>query len=366
MINIPQKKRAKPPVGRKVCIECGKEKSLTQFYTVTNSKVSNDGKTANICKNCFKRNSYNLDGTLSIESFKQMLMLMDKPFVPEAIDSAIKEVQRSIELGKGRTDIIGCYFKNISSLPQYSKLSFLDSINLANQGKSIKEAVTTTDKRVKLNDNDDIYINQIDDFVVTNEILDLFGEGYTKSQYRKMSKKFNKLKENYSIQTNLHEEALATYVRFKVKEEEATAAGDVGSADKWNKAAQEAADKAKLTPKQLTQADLQGGVTCIAEISKACEQAVDIIDVLPRFKYQPNDSPDFIIWCYINYCRKLKGLPKCEYSDVYKFYDDMKNEYLSQYGDPYGIFADDPSEKNRSSVETFIKLPKDYENGDNE
>ena len=361
---MPQNKRAKAPVGEKTCKECQKKKPLTQFYTTTNQMVSDDGRTVNICKSCVKNGSYNVDGSLNIELFKQKLMLMDKPFVPDALKAAIKEVNHSIELGKGRTDVIGCYFKNVSTLPQYSKLSFLESINLVNQGKDISSAVTATEKKSKK--NEDIYIKQIDDFVVTDEIIDLFGEGYTKAQLRKMVKKFNKLKENYSIQTNLHEEALATYVRFKVREEEATAVGDVGSADKWNKAAQDAADKAKLTPKQLTAADLQNGVTCIAEISKACEQAVDIIDILPRFRYQPNDAPDFIIYCYVNYCRKLKGLPQAEYKDIYNFYDKKKQEYLSQYGDPYGIFEGDTTEKNRPNVKTFIKLPKDYEsdNGD--
>ena len=57
-------------------------------------------------------------------------------------------------------------------------------------------------------------------------------------------------------------------------------------------------------------------------------------------------------------------MPLCDYSDIYKFYDHMKEEYLAQYGDPYGIYADDTSDKNRESVKKFIKLPKDYESGD--
>lgn len=361
---MPQKRRKKQPVGTKICKKCHKEKNMTCFYSATNATLSSDGQKVDICKTCIKNGSYNADGSLNIELFKQQLMLMDKPFAPDALEAAIKETNKSIELGKGRTDVVGTYFKNIASLPQYSKLGFLESLKLADAGKNLGSAVTTTEKKIR--GKEDVYVKQVDNFVVTEEILDLFGEGYTKTQYRLMAKKFNKLKENYSIQTNLHEEALATYVRFKVKEEEATALGDVGGADKWNKAAQEAADKAKLTPKQLTAADLQNGVTCIAEISKACEQAVDIIEVLPRFRYQPNDAPDFIIYCYINYCRKLKGLPQAEYKDIYAFYDKKKEEYLAQYGDPYGIFEGDTTEKNRPNIKQFIKLPKDYntDNGD--
>ena len=362
---MPQKKPPKPLVGKKTCKECGKEKNLSCFYTTTNPMVSSDGRTVNICKNCVKNGSYNLDGSLNTELFKQKLMLMDKPYVPDALEAAIKEVNRALELGKGRTDVIGCYFKNVSTLPQYSKLSFLESISLIEQGQSISKAVTTTEKKNSPR-KEEVYVEQVDDFVVTVDMVDLFGEGFTKSEYRKMCKKFDKLKQNYQMSTNLHEEALATYVRFKVKEEQATANGDVGGAEKWARSANVAAESAKLTPKQLTNADLQGGITAISEISKACEEAVDIIDILPRFKYAPNDAPDFIIWCYINFCRKLKGLPECEYRDVYAFYDKKKQEYLDQYGDPYGIFEGDTTEKNRPNVEQFIKLPKDYNGGGDE
>lgn len=359
---MPQKKRAKPPVGKKVCIECQKEKSLSQFYTTTNPMVSNDGRTVNICKACVKNGSYNVDGSLNTELFKQKLMLMDKPFVPMALEAAIKEVNHSLELGKGRTDVIGCYFKNVSTLPQYSKLGFLESLSLLNQGKEITDAVTTTEKKTK--QKEEVYVKQIDDFVVTNDIIDLFGEGYTKTEYRLMARKFEKLKQNYTIQTNLHEEALATYVRFKVKEEQCTALGDVGGAEKWNKAAQDAADKAKLSPKQLSKSDLQGGLNSFSELLMAVEQAKDIIPILPRFKFRPNDAIDFNIYCLINYLRDLEGKPLCEYEDVYKFYDERKQEYIDQYGDPYGIFEGDTTESNRESIKNFIQVPQDYYKGD--
>lgn len=359
---LPQKTRNKHPVGKKKCTECKREKSLAQFYLTSNPIASSDGKTVDICKNCIKKGSFDDDGSINVEKFKQKLMLIDKPFVTTALDSAIQEVKKALELGKGRTDIIGCYFKNLNSLPQYSKIGFLESLTLDQISDKPVSSVTTTEKKTK--HSKDIYVKQIDDFVVTDEMLDLFGEGYTKDQYCKMTKKFDKLKLNYSMQTNMHEEALVTYVRFKIQEEEATATGDVASADKWNKAAQDAADKAKITPKQLTQADLQGGITSVSEISKACEQAVEIVEMLPRYIYQPNDALDFNIYCYINYARKLRGLPQCEYKDIYQFYDKKKQEYLDQYGDPYGIFEGDTTEKNRPNVEKFITLPKDYNGND--
>ena len=168
----------------------------------------------------------------------------------------------------------------------------------------------------------------------------------------------------YTLKTSLQQETLATYVRFKVKEEEATAKGNVDEAKKWYDAAQNAASSGKLTPKQLSDADLQGGLNTFSELFKAVEEVVDVIHILPRFKTRPNDALDFVIWCYINYGRSLENLPQCAYSDVYKFYDKKKKEYIEQYGDPYGIFEDDTSEDLRPNIKKFITLPKDYGDGD--
>lgn len=349
----PYKKRPK-----KICTNCNRELPMVNYYVASNPLTSSDGRYVNVCKECIKAASLDMDGKLKPDDFRRMLQLIDRPYLPDVIDSAIEESKKRISKGILANDIIGIYMKMISSLPQYSKMTFMDGLEYVEMSEKEKEEYLQkkTEKEV-------IYQNDNSAFDLTEEIIDRFGDGYTKSQYRKMQKKYDKLKQNYQLTTNLHEEALATYVRFKVKEEEATASGDVISADKWNRAAQDAAEKAKLTPKQLTQADLQGGITAISEISKAVEESADIIEILPRFKFAPNDAPDFIIWCYVNFLRKLKGLPQIEYREVYAFYDKKKKEYIAQYGDPYGIFEDDTTAKNRDSVKKFIKLPKDYELG---
>lgn len=350
---------------KKICVKCRCEKLLTGFYMASNPLTSSDGERVNVCKDCVKKISYNPDGSLNIDKFRDILMILDKAYVPKALTEAIKEAQNVRSDGTNRPDVVGLYMKNVSSLKQYKNLSYKESIEKFDESIGVKDINTygiayRPEGAIGV---ENVYVRQLDAFEVTDEIVDLFGEGYKPSEYHKMKRKYDKLKQNYQLTTNLHEEALATYVRFKIKEEQATASGDVQSAEKWNKAATEAADKAKLTPKQLTQADLQGGITAISEISKAVEECVDIVEMLPRFKYAPNDAPDFIIWCYINFARKLRGLPEVEYADVYKFYDKKKEEYIQQYGDVYGIFTDDTSESNRSSVEQFIKLPKDYNMG---
>ena len=108
----------------------------------------------------------------------------------------------------------------------------------------------------------------------------------------------------------------------------------------------------------------QGGISSFSEFFQKVERTKDVIRILPKYRYRPNDALDFVIWCFINYCRRLEGKTECAYEDVYKFYDEKVAEYIQQYGDPYGIFADDPTVSNRERIKEFITLPPDYNRGD--
>lgn len=363
---------------KKICSSCGRELLLsTGFYSTKSPLFAVDGK-INICKECFINNSLNSEtGEIDEVKFKNLLRKTDFPFYRDNLQSAANQYAKEHgyvsedEVKYHGNDIIKLYMKNVNSLRQLTTKTFEDSEKdgfiqkrstvMKNPEANIKMLSKANGKQNAKTEKQ--FINS-DNFEVTEDIVQLFGEGYSNDEYRKMYKKYEKLKLNYSLQTNLHQEALATYVRFKVKEEDATARGNVDEAKKWYDAAQDAAASGKLTPKQLSKADLQGGINSFSEIFKAVEQAVDVIPILPKFKYRPNDALDFNIWCYINYARDLQGLPQCDYEDVYKFYDRKKEEYLEQYGDPYGIFDDEPDESIRENIKKFITLPKDYEESD--
>lgn len=383
-------RKANKQIKKKKCPICGQEKNIaTGFYKSSSPLYADDG-CVPICTVCVKRSVINEeDGTINLNKLRTMLQRIDKPYYVDDLDSSYKQYKKEHgflsddEVAKHGKDIVGIYFKNCM-LRQNKDRSFADSEKdgfihqNSNSSKNEKERIinayirnmgNTTDRSMDASNSsyrsdtkqESIYNTISDDFEITSDIVALFGEGYNKEEYRKMFNKYEKLKLNYSLQTSLHQEALATYVRFKVKEEEATAKGEVDEAKKWYDAAQTAADKAKLSPKQLTQSDLQGGINNFSDIFKAVEQAVDVIPILPQFKFRPNDAIDFIIWCYVNYARDLRGLPQCSYEDVYKFYDRKKKEYVEQYGDPNHIFEDDPSESLRENIKQFITLPSDYD-----
>jgi len=131
---LAQKTRNKIASGKKTCSNCNKEKAYNQFYTATNPQASSGGGVVNICKTCVKKESIDSDGSLNVEKFKKMLSLMDKPYVEKAMNGAIDETRKAIETGAGRKDVIGNYFKAIGSLPQYTGVSFLQSLQMQEGG----------------------------------------------------------------------------------------------------------------------------------------------------------------------------------------------------------------------------------------
>lgn len=320
------------------------------------------------CKDCVKNNSITDTGEIDEEKFKNTLRQIDRPYYKDYLQTAIKQFERehnfisAEDIKYHGAEIIGSYFTKLNSLHQLKDKSYGQSEkdNFIHN-PALRQVKSINNPSAHVTSEEEPSNTDLGDFEVTDEIRELFGDGYDDIEYKKMFKKYEKLKVNYPLQTSIHQEALATYVRFKVKEEDATAKGDAEAAKKWYDAANNAADKGKLTPKQLTKDDLQSGVTSISELVKTLEQAVDVIKILPQFKYRPNDAPDFNIWCYVNYERDLNGQSPVDYSEVYSFYDKKKKEYVEQNGDPYGIFDNDPTDKNRKTVKTFIKLPDDYD-----
>lgn len=369
--------------GEKVCTCCHKPKKITDFYFSSSPMYSLDERIP-VCKECCKSSVLTEEGKIDFDKFKDLLRNIDKPLYFDLLFSSEESVKKENsylsdeEVSLHGYEILQKYF-TLVVMRQDKSRSYSDSEKEgfihqnSNRTKKEKEEIlnrysdlinqclqNNKSSSISITTGKKLYSNA-DDFDVTEEIKSLFGDGYSTVEYKKMFDKYEKLKMNYTLQTNIHQEALATYVRFKVKEEDATARGDVDEAKKWYDAAQNAAEKAKLTPKQLTKADLDSGVNSVSELTKAVEQAVDVIKIMPRFKYRPNDAPDFNIWCYVDYERKLNDQPPVSYEDVYSFYDKKREEYIAQNGDPYGIFDNEPTLKNRDTVKTFIKLPDDYE-----
>lgn len=289
----------------KECLKCGNEKNVNHHFYKSNSANHKDGKFP-ICKDCLKENLKFADGSYqeNIDSVKNVLLEMNRPFLFDVWESSMEEAKRT------NKDIFGLYIKNI---------------NLNHRTK------TWNDSEFELNKNNDSQQKiKKEKIHIDEKLIDKWGIGYSEDEYRAFVQKYNLLKNNYQEKTAMHTEALLTYIRYRVKEEMATAQNDMKAAKEWGQLAQKAAQDAKINPSQLSKSDLSDGLDTFGQLVRSVEQAVDIIPILPKFKERPQDKVDFTIWCYINYVRDLKGLPPAEYEEVYKFYEERKKEYADR------------------------------------
>lgn len=359
---------------KKKCNACETEKPIKDFQRSNNTLHTADGLMP-ICKECFIEECVDdVTGEVREDDLRRMMRMLDKPFYYNILQSSVNEFMKSnpsvreTNVKKHGREILKFYMKNIHSLPQLSGKTYQNSEDDGFWQKSSKtptldpedapsvvygKNVIDKDKKLRINTGG---------FDVTDDMVAMFGDGYSKREYKLMWDKWELLSKSAPMPTKMHEEQLITYIRAKVKEEIATAAGDVDSAKKWLDIALAAAAQGKFTPKQLSQTDLQGGVSSFSELFKAIEQAVDIVPILPTFKQRPNDSCDFLIQCQINCARDMLGMEPCSYQDIYTFYDRMKQDYIEQHGDPFGIFAEDVTESLRDAIKSFITLPDEYYN----
>jgi len=136
------------------------------------------------------------------------------------------------------------------------------------------------------------------------------------------------------------------------------------SATEFSKLAAQYAKSARINPDQLRPDEFTDGINAFCDYTKAAEKAVDIIPILPQFKFRPNDAIDFLMWNYVNYERNLNGMPDIEYKDMWKEYDTRKENYIKTTGDPYNIFEGDTTESNREKILKFLEMPEDLEHYD--
>jgi hypothetical protein len=292
------------------CLKCSKDQPVLNFYTSNSDLHSKTGKFP-ICKSCLKQN---ID-VENIESVKDMLLQMNRPFLYDQWDSAVDE---SIRTGK---ECFGLYLKTVQL--NFKNHTWKDSVFIQQQPNvqtSTKDPVKSTTPR------------KSNDFQLTDDLIDKWGDGYTPEEIRAFERKYSKLINNYGEKTALHTEGLLTYIRYRVKEEMATAANQVREAKEWGTLASKAAQDAKINVSQLSKSDISGGVDVLSQLFEAVESEVGVIPLLPHLLEQPYDDADMVIWATVNYNRRLEDKPAVPYRDIWTFYDEMLGEYFSQQG----------------------------------
>jgi len=289
----------------KNCSMCGDNKRLTDYYK-SYSPMDKIDERLRVCKKCLKDNT----DINNIDSVKNTLRQVDKPYNVHLWESALT-----------KPDVIGEYFKLINA-KDYRHDTWEQSI-------FEKEDVNKLDE---IDDSPTLNIENTPSFTLTNEIISKWGSGYSLEEYQNFENKYDKLIRNYGEKTTLHTEGLLTYIRFRVKEEMATARGDVKEAKEWGQLASKQAIDAKINVSQLSKSDISGGVDVLSQLFEAVESEIGVIPLLPKIMEQPYDDADLIIWAIINYYRRLEDKSKVPYRDIYAFYDEMLSEHFSTQG----------------------------------
>ena len=286
--------------------KCGREVVETNFYQ-SKSPFFPTGK-VNICKKCLKE-MVDID---KIDTVYSVMQILDIPFFYDIWEKVVEK--------KG--DIIGQYIRQANSgINQFSGARYKDSIFDASGSKKSND-YELSKKKGKYE-------------IEGMPFLDLenkWGFGYTEEEYYYFEKKYRKLIDSYGEKTSLHTEALLTYIRFRIKEEMATAKGDATNASKWGSMAENASKNAKITVQQLSKSDISGGVDLMPQLFEAVEDKLGIIPTLPYLKEQPYDDADLIIWSILNYSQRLEDKPRISYREIWDFYDEMLMDSYTQKG----------------------------------
>lgn len=295
----------------KECLKCREIKEAKKDFFVSYSSLHADRRYP-ICKECL----FNMIDMDDIDTVKDTLRKMDRPFLVSIWNRSVKEAKEHTP-----ERVFGLYLKN-QVLGRTKHLTWADS------DFEDEETVvgSTPNKLLKAFERvtEGLTDEEIEERKVRLETR--WGTGHKPEVVELLEKKYMELSASYPLDTSIHEEALTTYCVYKVRAELAAMRDDPDGAKKWGELAQKQGNIAKIN---LDKADLTQGLDGFSALARRVEQEVDVIPVLPRYIEKPSDQADLAIYSFVNYERRLNGLPDVEYSDIYDFYQDNLREFLN-------------------------------------
>jgi hypothetical protein len=186
------------------------------------------------------------------------------------------------------------------------------------------EEITNTPIEEDLNTNNIFIKNNNMDI---NDLKIKWGMDYKDEDLIKFELKYKELRKNYEIKTASHDEFLKHACVASVKATQCIAKDDPDGTKTWMSIFKDMTNAGKLQPSQMSKADLSGGLNNFGEFWKSLEDAKNVIEILPEFKKQPRDDADFVLYCNIQYMRRVLGLPDIKYDEIWKFYEELAEQF---------------------------------------
>lgn len=238
---------------KKKCNECDRSISPLQFYN-SSSPLFSDGKVP-FCKNCIKKMMPEDD----IDAVKKILRQIDKPFLIEVWNKA----------KSNKNNTIGEYFRPINSLPQYSHLTWEDSIHY-------DEADNVVDKEMTKAQSSFSEITDIDEvetehgtIKVTKEMKSKWGN-YSNRDIIEMEKLFKEMERANDIGTPQHKRQLFFYCKLTVLMDKALEEGDFAGYEKLSRQFDTLTKSSGFRP--IDKKDTSNGIRTFSQVYEEVEK----------------------------------------------------------------------------------------------
>lgn len=194
------------------CLICDEFKPHDAFYMNTNKRRFGAKRVA-ICKDCLRAEVYNSKKEVNVETFKELLMIMDVPFYRQEFESAVE----------AEKDTVGIYFKNV-------------------QLNHIGEGYAHGDQEA---------IQQIiaDQFDLTDEIVRFWGGGYTPSEYEFLNEFFIDLSDDFEINDSIQERLIKAICKTELAADKVLMQGDMSKYNNLRKTISMILDDNNMKPK---------------------------------------------------------------------------------------------------------------------
>jgi hypothetical protein len=202
--------------------------------------------------NCLKDMSTDSNGNINIDKFKSVLKEIDKPYLHDLIQSAFNESKNT------DGDIVGIYFKNINSLPQYKSLGWKNSIF----EPQLREEQNYSQE------NEFSYTN----FKITNEMIMRWGNKYVEDEIYELEKFYNDMKTSNTIETAQDIAYLKKLSIISLNMDKALMAGNSGEAKQLGDLFSKYMADSKFRAMDKTDADKSGGIRRFCDIFAEVEK----------------------------------------------------------------------------------------------
>ena len=184
--------------------------------------------------------------------------------------------------------------------------------------------LATKDRRDKTSLNNSVHDNRemneiaLDDGIITEEIVDFWGEGFSAKEYMRLERKYKKYTKHYPSESLQEQEIIKNLCELEIMRENCRRNGKTSEYDKVTTQIRKSMDDLNVLPSKMQKYGEDKNMT-IGKLIEMIEKEEPIPDVHPEF-----EDVDKFKWMldryFINPFKKVFGL------DSNLSYEDVENE----------------------------------------